>query len=413
MRYRDLCLIALFCSILAVAGTAATEDINAAPNANTGFWHKTWSLVEKAWEKTRQAFRFGDTQDSFAQVWDEIVPTLDQALTLTDQHASLPERSWLGRDQSGNRQAIDELLDEVAHILTISPSKHYREQIRELNNSVLEARREIAELRRRRVSAPRDSMWQKSMTEYDAAIEEIESRIAHYNQQLDTIHQAYAAELQALGLEITTEELEFLLSTVVGDDLVQMPIAFDNIRSITRQLEQLTEETQEDIVTARRYYGMYTVLLKVLDRMHEQIIQDLDERYLAEINAILDRTQQLLKETRTLHQSAGSRQPALNANIDAQQFTLYAARNYREYLLEQRHQLGAARRRLIQDIAVAVNTYETVKISGELVDLMKSSQYLLDNLRSLQVPALRTFNNLDMKREFQRLTLHLKGETSP
>ncbi len=62
---------------------------------------------------------------------------------------------------------------------------------------------------------------------------------------------------------------------------------------------------------------------------------------------------------------------------------------------------------------VATNTYETVKVSGELVDLMQSSQRLLDNLRSLEVPPLRTFENLEMKREFDRLTLRLQRESSP
>ena len=62
-------------------------------------------------------------------------------------------------------------------------------------------------------------------------------------------------------------------------------------------------------------------------------------------------------------------------------------------------------------IAVARNTYETVKLSGELVSLMRDSQQLLNALFNRQVPALRTFENLEMKREFEKLTAQLRDAT--
>ena len=116
-----------------------------------------------------------------------------------------------------------------------------------------------------------------------------------------------------------------------------------------------------------------------------------------------------MAETRTLQGREIGRRDILKANMEAQEFTLRAARDYRDYLLQQREQVATARKRLARDIAVAANTYETVKVSGDLVDLMQASQRLLDNLRSLEAPALRTFENLQMKREFERLTLRLQG----
>ncbi len=67
-----------------------------------------------------------------------------------------------------------------------------------------------------------------------------------------------------------------------------------------------------------------------------------------------------------------------------------------------------ARHRLEQDLLVATNTYETVKLSAELVGLVTATRHLLDKLLNLQVPALRTFENLEMKREFEKLTLQLR-----
>ena len=67
-----------------------------------------------------------------------------------------------------------------------------------------------------------------------------------------------------------------------------------------------------------------------------------------------------------------------------------------------------ARIELEKDIAAAWNTYETVRVSGELVGLVKSSRRLLDGLLNRQVPALRPFENLELKREFEKLTAQLR-----
>jgi hypothetical protein len=67
-----------------------------------------------------------------------------------------------------------------------------------------------------------------------------------------------------------------------------------------------------------------------------------------------------------------------------------------------------ARAELDKDIAAAWNTYETVRVSGELVGLVRSSQQLLEGLMNRQVPALRPFENLEMQREFQKLTEQLR-----
>ncbi|MGQ9659789.1 MAG: hypothetical protein ACUVT0_06795 [Thermochromatium sp.] len=71
-----------------------------------------------------------------------------------------------------------------------------------------------------------------------------------------------------------------------------------------------------------------------------------------------------------------------------------------------------ARLELEQDIAAAWNTYETVRVSGELVWLVCSSQLLLEGLMNRQVPALRPFEGLEMQREIQKLTQQLRGDVS-
>jgi hypothetical protein len=99
----------------------------------------------------------------------------------------------------------------------------------------------------------------------------------------------------------------------------------------------------------------------------------------------------------------------LSANLRAQSLTLEAAKLYRRYLEEQRVDLAMAKKKLAPDLAAARNTYETVKVSSELIAMMKSGQNLFDTLKSLQIPELRVFENLEMKKEFQKLTVQMKS----
>jgi len=405
MRER-LFKLMLVCLSLAIGLAAAEEE-----TPHSGWWGKMQDMAGSAWKETQQLFS-DDSQPSFRQVWEGTLPKLEQALTLHDRHQSLPERAWLGTDQVSNQAAINELLDEAIAVLAISPTQRYRERIRQLENTIQQAQAEIAELRTQRVAAPQDARWQKTVADYDQAIQQHTQHIDDANRELRIIRREFAAELRRLGLVLSDEQLEFLLSTVVGDDLIEMGVAFDNVKTLTEQLERLMADSRESLDSSRRYYGMYLVLLEILERMQEHLITVVNTRYLPEIDEIANKTRVLMEQTQALKQQSDTAHPVLDANLAAQALTLRAAALYRDYLVEQARQVAQARERLLQDIAIARNTYETVKISGELVALMKSSQAMLDNLLQRQLPPLRAFENLQMKREFERLTAQLQAGTA-
>ena len=188
-----------------------------------------------------------------------------------------------------------------------------------------------------------------------------------------------------------------------------MGIAFDNVKSITTELENLVETSAEDLQSARRYYGMYVVLLKTLDRMHAHLIEAIQTRFQPQISGIIAKTDQLTGEARALKKRSPDKHPILMANLEALALTRQAATLYRNYLIDQERTIIESQRQLESDIATAWNTYETVKVSGEMVSLMQTSQLLLQNLFNRQVPALRSFDNLEMQREFEKLTTQLRG----
>jgi hypothetical protein len=386
----------------AFAGNAVSGLVEDSAHKADLWWDKTRQYADRAWDRTQRLWS-EEAQDD-ARLWGELQPSMGEVLALKERGRHLPETAWFGEDQESNRRAVADLLQRTSLIL-VGDNRH-RRRLEAVAQAMADNRRAIAELKERRLAAPSDSLWRSTVDDLNQEIREREAVLGEQAEVLSAVRAEFAAELRAQGLEIDAQGLDFVLSTVVGDDVLDMAQAFVQVRRLTAQLEALTAESGEDLPVARRYYGMYTVLLGSLAQMHRQLLDAVDNRYLPQIGAIRERTEELRRDTRRLMVEGTS--PVLQANLEAQALTLEAADRYADYLRDQRRQVAASGERLSRDLAVAENTYETVKVSGDLLALMRDSQQLLTTLFKLQVPPLRNFENLAMKREFRRLTRQLR-----
>ncbi len=376
-------------------------------DAAEGLWKDTLQTTDEILEDTRDLW-VDQHADSFTRIWNELLPTLEQTLELTERHDELPKDAWLGADQTSNQDEIEELLDESVAILSTSDLQDVRGRIKSLQQAIEKVQQEIAGLRQQRVVAPDDAVWKKTADEYSDAIAERIADIEHNRRELTKIKAGFAQGLRDIGLTLSDEQVSLLLSTVIGDNVVDLAVVFDNVKIITVQLEQLVNGGGEDLDSARRYYGMYVILLRALDRMHVHVEQAINDLYIAQIDTISEQAKALMVETKRLRLQSPEKRDLFDANLRAQQLTIEAAAVYRRYLMEQSRQVAKARSELDKDIAAAWNTYETVRVSGEFVALVKSSRRLLDGLLNRQVPTLRPFQNVQMKREFDKLTEQLR-----
>ena len=371
------------------------------------WWQRSREATLEAWDGAQRSLNPAEPPPT-AAIWKELVPKLEETLQLEDARPQLPDRAWLGRDKRDADTDINALLEASVAILSGSPVQDYRAQIETLRARIAEARVDIDRFRRERVAAPSESLMATTISGYDERIAKREADIRGYRAELERIKAEFVSELRAMGLELSNDQIDLLLATVVGDNIIDLGIVFDNVKAITEQLERLVEESGEDLESARRYYGMYVILLRALARMHSDVIEAIETRYIPEINAIADRAAELSKETRALMQAQPDRAKLLQNNLQAQQLTIEAAGVYRDYLAEQRKEVEQASSALDEDIETAWNTYQTVRVSGELVDLVQSSQSLLDGLLEREVPPLRPFQNLEMQRELEKLTQELR-----
>lgn len=347
--------------------------------------------------------------DAGAELWNRLLPQLEHGLRLQQRQAALPSSAWFGPDKASNQAELDRVLDRAVALLSTTRGQHYRQRIRQLEAAVRRDQAAIARAREARVGAPERALWQRTKADYDAAIGAANRRIQQHRSEIEQVKGQFAAELRRSGLNLNRRQLDFLLSTVIGDHLIDLGVAFDNVKGILHQLEQLLVASDENLGAAQRYYGMYALLLEVLVKMHQHVLAAV-AHYQTRLNVIDRRSEKLTEQSRRLLDTDTRHQAVLEANIAAQELTRKSARLYAGYLREQAAAVDRSRAQLLTDLAVARNTYQTVRLSGELVQLMRTGQRLLDALAAQHMPTLFTFQNLELQREFEKLTRRLRQD---
>ena len=167
--------------------------------------------------------------------------------------------------------------------------------------------------------------------------------------------------------------------------------------------------------SARRYFAMHAALFAMLVHAQDSLIAKIDTSYLPKLEAITRDIETAKRRTAELLRAENrpDQRRALEANRDSQRLAEDAAKGYRRYLMQQREQIAAARKRAAHDLRIADNTFETVEASFQLRALMRDTATSFEALQKLEAPTFeQIFKNEELRREFENLTRRLDGPTS-
>lgn len=349
------------------------------------------------------------------KLFGEVMPPLTEAKEAYDRHDELDESSWFGEDQESNQEKIDELLDEAIVVLGISGIATTRQELRTLQEEIEALEQQRIEDREARIGAPSEAelnrleqTYKTSREEYDERIDEATAGIGDRRHRIAELEMEFVEELQGIGLDIDLEGARALLATVNGDDFIEMCVVFDNVRGITEQLEELTNASGESLDAAKRYYGSYVVLIKLMDRIQKDFVRRTRDEMLPKLAEYEEKAREIIRDAERNLAEGGN--PAIaEQNIRSNELTIEATRFYAEYLRQQANEIEARNEALQVTLRDAENTYDTVSLSSQVAAIMKEGQRNFAALLRLELPALRGFENAELKAEFERLTRELNG----
>jgi hypothetical protein len=309
---------------------------------------------------------------------------------------------------------VRELLDSALAVVTDAPILQLQDNIRKQREKITEAKEHIASLREKRLGAPASGVMPGILTDTQDSIgksiagleDDIKNREADIARTRENIGKA----LTAAGIVLSKDQLDLLLDSVLGGDLLKLVTAFEVSKVADERLATLVKQSSEDIKAARRYFAMHAALFAMLVEAQELLIERIDTIYLVRLDEIITNIAKTGAQTRQLlqAQTRDDQRKVLEANLKAQETSQKVSSFYKEYLQNQRRLLIQTRDKTLFDLRVADNTYETVEESFQLKVLMDEARTSFDALHRLDTPGFeQIFRNENLKKEFETLTQKL------
>ena len=286
-----------------------------------------------------------EVQKFFEQAHD----ALDDALNLFDDAETRPEEGdlrfydFLSRTKESQTRKVESYLDVAGDALGISSISNRRQQILDLRESISENQRDISTFKRKRISAPASTFNPLGVTKsgYDKKIAVAKDAIVQAQNSIEVEKENFVKDLNRIGMDLDSDSIDNLLESITGDEFVRVSIIFDNAKTFAAELERLTNETGEDLEAAKKYYGVYLMLLKTVSRLQEKFVESVDNEYYPKLDEFAAKARKNINEAKRAI-AAGGDETVLRNNIASNQLTYDAAMFYKEGLAHQKHQMMLA-----------------------------------------------------------------------
>lgn len=350
-----------------------------------------------------------------SRFFEDAHEALDDALTMFDDAQTRPGEDdlafydFLSRTKESQERKVEGYLDVAGEALGISSISDRRNRISEMRDTIAQRRRDITVYQRKRISAPVSTYNPLGVTKsgYDKKIKTAKDDILQAEQTIEVEKERLVKDLNRIGMKLDPKSIDNLLESITGDEFVRVSIIFDNAKRFAAELEKLTNESGEDLEAAKKYYGMYLMLLKTVSQLQEKFVDNVDNEYYPKLDQFAKQAKKNIAEARKAIRLGGD-ETVLRNNITSNQLTYDAAMFYKEGLAHQKHQMMMANLETKKNILTAANTYKTVALSKDVAALLAVSRRAFDAISGLSVPDLRPFENDKMKEAFSEMTRQLR-----
>jgi DNA-binding transcriptional regulator YbjK len=344
------------------------------------------------------------------EAWDETLDALQEGVQLLEEHTRVPDSVWIGRDKKDVQEDFDALLARIVRGLTNEVLEDYRDELQSIKKKMGENRAMIARYRERRISAPEHSKFVTTKSDYTDKIDAIKEKNEVLKNDMIRLKHRLQQRFEAIGVKLSSEQIEVLLTRVDGDDIIRMALVIDTVRYMTEQIGALMKQSGESLTEAKRYYAMYLVLQELTLHVQQSYLNKCRHRYLPKIDKIIADAKMMIDETARLksREESTARRKIYATNIRTLKQTLNAARRYRSDLLQSCRRIEAAKAETLKNLSVARNTYKTVMLSSDLYALIEQSGKEFLRIGQIQVPEIIPFENLQLQKAYGELTEKLK-----
>ena len=338
-------------------------------------------------------------------VWDDLVDIFDEIIILKSEKNDAPSISLFGKSKKDYDEKIELIFQTVASLINDPELENDRKTLQILKNKILKSQEEYSNLSAKSILASG-----KERKELESLANKYKKESQEYkNSKVDLIR-GVRVRLKLYGLNLNKDQVEVLLSRVDAGDIIGMTTSFSVIAELTKQFSDATIASGENLQVAKKYYGMHVILLELQMHIQKNYINRLRNVYLVRANDIRVENKLLIDETSKLIDDAeGTYLNIYKNNLESQKYTLEVLSLYEEILRKDLLKIETGLKKVNDNYLVSLNTFQTVTVAADLASLMAENSNLFNEVMSIQVPELIPFENLQMQKEFEALTLQLSN----
>ena len=176
--------------------------------------------------------------ESITDQWGKLHAKLDNTLTLLEEKQTLPESTWnpFKEDKQSLDKKINDLLEEAVEILNISDLSSIKKLINECQTDISDYKDRIAELRTKKMMAPKDTadwkIWENDVKDYENKIVTYTENITAKEQSIAELKTRLQEQFSQQGIALDSEQLDTLIYSVTGDDDIEIISVYNNIKAI-------------------------------------------------------------------------------------------------------------------------------------------------------------------------------------
>ena len=370
--------------------------------------HKTVALYKEY--KPSEMSKEESKKEHMNTLWDALLPELEKGLEYTDKLEEAPESAWITSDKKDIQQDIDKVFDKIIDTLIEDDFLSYKKEMNTLQQDIVSNKNTIAFYREKKISAPIQSKIKTTKSEYAKKIEALKEENKNSKIRMGQIKQKLIQQFSDIGVNLTPEQINVLLTRVDGDDIIQMALMMDVLKHITQQIMILMKENNEELTYAKKYYGLHLVTLELVVYIQQKYIDKVEYQYIPKIDTIRFEAQKMVAETKKLASSDMSerRRAVYEKNEKTQELTAHVAELYKQDLVTSKISMENAQKITKKNLQLARNTYKTVVLSADLYELISESQLMFSEVSKIQVPNIVPFENMQIEKKYYELTKLIK-----
>ncbi len=349
---------------------------------------------------------------TFAAFWKRVSPRLQEGVSYIDRHDDEGlevEKTLLEaitfRDPEITR-IVDGCLKEFLHsdILALI------DQVQRIEDGINARREQINAWKLASIAAPATSLVPLKATRAS-----LNRRIARERKAIETdqarierLKSETLEKMAARGLSMRPEQLDGLLYSAEGSDLAQVMAVAENIRAIEQNLSAELKGPDATSEQVRAYTGYVMMSYRVYIAAIERAAKTIETVYIKRLEDIIaEATREMLKAD-SLRQSLGKHSDVAMNNLDLNSRTIDLADLYEKHLKRRLEDLERLSSEMKINYELARNTFRTVKVGGDLVNVIRAGQKDLQSIFEFEPPKLEAFYDKKLREDFDALTAQLK-----